>query len=395
MKAGGLLCLLSLSLCSGCVDLNKPKAVAECSANGRCSDDPTVQTGGVSGGEPDAQSDMGVNDVAVGSGGMVGTGGEGATGGVTGSGGLATSGGTTVRDGSAGTGGVVGSGGSSSLGGAIGSGGVVGSGGNSSGGTSGGGTVSTGGDTGAGGGTLDGGAVGTGGVTMSGGTSSAGGAVVTGGVAGTGGKTGSGGVVATGGIVGTGGSGLAGCGTTKSTFSQTFDFATDLQALSLGPNSTSGSVKHVTTGPTAKPSCAELTVPFTSAAAYAAYALAVENFAPSINLVGSTVTFSLAVDNPAQIPIQIQAYAQGDANSTYAWTNPATVGGASLLPYAASIGFKDLTLTVADYTSAKGKYCAAVTAAIGIQVQNTAAITSSNAGTVAVYISKITITPPP
>jgi hypothetical protein len=213
-------------------------------------------------------------------------------------------------------------------------------------------------------------------------------------------------VVATGGTVGTGGSGLAGCGTTKSTAPQTFNFATGLGYLVLGPGSASGSqVKYVTAGPAAKPAlcsstsgCAALSVHFASgAAAYTPFALAVENFAPAINLVGSMVTFSLAVDNPGttQVPIQIQAYSQGDATATYAWTKPVTVGGASLDAYAAATGFKDLTLPVTDYVSTTGKYCAAVTAAIGIQVMNTAAINSSNAGTVTVYISKITVTPPP
>ena len=213
-------------------------------------------------------------------------------------------------------------------------------------------------------------------------------------------------MVATGGTVGTGGSGLAGCGTTKSTAPQTFNFATGLGYLVLGPGSASGSqVKYVTAGPAAKPAlcsstsgCAALSVHFASgAAAYTPFALAVENFAPAINLVGSMVTFSLAVDNPGttQVPIQIQAYSQGDATATYAWTKPVTVGGASLDAYAAATGFKDLTLPVTDYVSTTGKYCAAVTAAIGIQVMNTAAINSSNAGTVTVYISKITVTPPP
>jgi hypothetical protein len=396
MKAGGSFCLLLLALSSGCVNLDKPKEVAACAKSGLCSDDP--QTGGASGGETAATGGAGGNSEVVTGGGTAGTGGTSATGGITGSGGLVASGGTTARDGSAGAGGV-GSGGASPVGGAIGTGGALGSGGNSSGGTSGGastgGVVSSGGVTGSGGVSSAGGTIGAGGTTASGGTTAAGGTVGTGGVTGSGGKTGSGGVVATGGTVATGGSTTPGCAATKSTVSQIFDFATDLQALSLGPNSTSGSVKHVTTGPTAKPSCAALIMPFTSAAAYAAYALAVENYAPAINLVGSTVTFSLAVDNPAQVPIQIQAYAQGDVTASYAWTNPVTVGGASLLPYAAATGFKDLVLSVTNYVSTTGKYCAAVTGAIGIQLQNTAAITSSNAGTVTVYISKITITSPP
>ena len=81
-------------------------------------------------------------------------------------------------------------------------------------------------------------------------------------------------------------------------------------------------------------------------------------------------------------------------SASYAWTLPATIGGASLQSYAVATGFKDLTLSVVDSKSTTGNYCAAITGAIGIQLQNTAAITASNAGTVTVYIAKITITPP-
>jgi hypothetical protein len=403
MKAGGSFCLLLLALSSGCVNLDKPKEVAACAKSGLCSDDP--QTGGASGGETAATGGAGGNSEVVTGGGTAGTGGTSATGGITGSGGLVASGGTTARDGSAGAGGV-GSGGASPVGGAIGTGGALGSGGNSSGGTSGG--ASTGGVVSSGGVTGSGGDSSAGGASASGGATAAGGTVGTGGVTGSGGKAGTGGAVTTGGTLAAGGSTTAGCGTTKSTVSQTFNFAAGAGTLVLGPGSVSGSqVNYVTAGPKAKPAlcsatsgCGALSVPFVSgAAAYKPFGLAVENFAPAISLVGATVTFSLAVDNPGttQVPIQIQAYAQGDATSSYAWTNPVTVGGASLDAYAAATGFKDLTLSVTDYVSptAGTKYCASVTAAIGIQVMNTAAITSSNAGTVTVYISKITITPPP
>ena len=108
------------------------------------------------------------------------------------------------------------------------------------------------------------------------------------------------------------------------------------------------------------------------------------------------MTFSLAVDNPGatEVPIQIQGYTQGDATSNYSWTQPVTVSGASLLSYAVASGFEDLALSVVDNQTTTGTYCAAVTGAIGIQLQNSAAITSGNAGTVTVYIGKITITPP-
>jgi hypothetical protein len=406
MKAAVLPCLLSLALGSGCVNLDKPKALVECSANGLCSDQPALQTGGATGGGTTAGG--GVVGTAGGTvAGGIGAGGiDGGVGGITGSGGLVGFGGATALDAPLGAGGIVGSGGRLSLDGAAGAGGILGSGGSAAGGaldgSPSGGVIAAGGATGLDGALSLDAAGGAGGVLESGGSTSSGGAVATGGATGSGGKTGSGGVVTTGGTVGTGGSTVAGCATTKSTFSQTFDFSADLQALTLGPNSTSGSVKRAIVGPATKPTlctatagCAALSVPFSSAAAYAAFALAVENFTPTINLVGSTVTFSLAIDNPAQVPIQLQAYTQGDVTATYAWTNPATVGGASLLPYAASIGFKDLALSVTNFVSTTGKYCAAVTAAIGIQVMNTAAITSANAGTVTVYISKITVTPPP
>ncbi len=219
-----------------------------------------------------------------------------------------------------------------------------------------------------------------------------------------GGNVGSGGNIGTGGA-GTDGSTATGCGQVASTLSRTFSFASGLGTLTLATNSASGSkVSYVTAGPASKTTlcsptsgCAALSLPFApGAAAYSAFALAVEDFAPAINLVGSTVTFSVGIDNPGTtpVPIQIQAYAQGDATASYAWTVPTTVGDASLTSYAAATGFQDLVLPVTNNVTTTGKYCAAVTGAIGIQLENLAAITSSNAGTVTIYIAKITITPP-
>ncbi len=400
MKVGRLSCLLLLALCSGCVDLSKPEAVAACAANNLCSDQTSGSSGGVSGNKQDSGSaGVGNADIAIGGPDTTSAGGGNQTGGISGSGGLVGSDGKIVGDGAAGAGGMTGAGGGSSVDGTIGTGGVQGAGG-----TLGDGAISTGGVKGSGGGSTVGGAVGTGGVTGSGG-SSIGGAPGTGGGLGSGGKTAAGGAVGSGGITGTGGSTITGCGQVKSTLSQTFSFALGLGTLTLATNSASGSkVSYVTAGPASKTTlcspttgCAALSLPFASGeAAYTAFALAVENFSPAVNLFGSTVTFSVAIDNPGTtpVPIQIQAYAQGDATSSYAWTVPTTVGDASLTSYAAATGFQDLVLPVTNNVTATGKYCAAVTGAIGIQVQNTAAITSSNAGTATVYIAKITITPP-
>jgi hypothetical protein len=107
-------------------------------------------------------------------------------------------------------------------------------------------------------------------------------------------------------------------------------------------------------------------------------------------MVGSTIRFNIAVDNPGNTPVQVEAFTQGDPSTNLTWGPPAIVSGTTLTPYAPSAGFKDLTLAV---TSA-GKYCASQTYRLGIQIQNTAAITSANTGTVTVYIHSITITPP-
>jgi hypothetical protein len=379
-KVGNLLRVVSLVLCLGCVNLDQPKSVKDCLANGGCSDQTIDDAAGVSNNASEVGSDAvgkadlvltGNDDVSPGSGGITGAGGVMSLDGAPDTSGAA-------RGGSPGTGG--GLGGSAALDAAIGADSATGSGGKS---------TNTDGALGSGGAVSLDGAIGSGGKTSLDGP------------LGTGGHSG------TGGTSGTGGATVSACGTAAaSTVSQTFSFASDLEALSIDTTSSaSGSqLKHVTAGPTANPTlctsvsgCAALSLTFASGtAAYKAFALAIESYAPSVNLVGSTVTFSLAVDNPGTtVPIQIQAYAQGDKSANYAWTQPTTVGGANLLAYEAETQFTDLTLHVTDYTSATGgQYCSAVTGAIGIQLQNTDAITASNAGTVTIYISKITITPP-
>jgi len=195
------------------------------------------------------------------------------------------------------------------------------------------------------------------------------------------------------------------CGAAASTLSQTFSFAKGLGTLSPNPPTLAGAhLAFVTAGPAANPTlctattgCAALSMAFVSGTpAWDDILTVSEDLSPSANLTGSTITFDIAVDNPGPtpVPIQLQAFAAGDPSTGYSWSAPITLGNSELTSYMPTTGFKDLSLALADY-SGTTVYCASATASIGLQLQNVAAVTSSNAGTVTVYISKITVTPPP
>jgi hypothetical protein len=252
----------------------------------------------------------------------------------------------------------------------------------------------------------------TGGIVGAGGIVGRGGSVGTGGVMGTGGVVGAGGAGAGGagtGGAGTGGAGTGGasavvCGTVKSILAQTITFgALDSGTAMLGTSPATppagAQLAYTTVGPTANPTlctagCATLSMAYASGMASWRSVSAIKIYSPTTNLVGSTVAFTIAIDNPVGLSIQVQAYAEGDASSGWTWSTPATLGGTGLTPYAAAGGFKDFSVTVADTGSGSSKYCASSTAQIGIQLQNKVAITSANAGTVTIYIGKITVTPP-
>jgi hypothetical protein len=119
-------------------------------------------------------------------------------------------------------------------------------------------------------------------------------------------------------------------------------------------------------------------------------------FSPRANLVGATVTLSIAVDNPGgQVPIQLLAFAAGDASTSYSQAVPTAVAGSDLTAYAPARGFGTISVVIAGHTGSPGVFCASDTAFIGLEVQNTSAITSANAGTVTAYIRSMTVTPPP
>jgi hypothetical protein len=116
----------------------------------------------------------------------------------------------------------------------------------------------------------------------------------------------------------------------------------------------------------------------------------VRAFSVPVNLVGATIAFNYAVDNPAQVPVRVQVYVSGDAPG-WRWGTPTSVEGAGLAAYSAATGFAAETLSPVDDP---GSFCASATKLAGLQVQNSAAITSTTAGTVTIYIVSLGITAP-
>jgi len=86
-----------------------------------------------------------------------------------------------------------------------------------------------------------------------------------------------------------------------------------------------------------------------------------------------------------------QVYATGDANGGWRWASPSTVSGAGLAAYAAATGFATKSLSPVDDPDG---YFASATKVVGLQVQNTAAITSATAGTLTIYIVSLAVSTP-
>ncbi len=101
----------------------------------------------------------------------------------------------------------------------------------------------------------------------------------------------------------------------------------------------------------------------------------------------------MAVDNPG-VPLQVQSFAIGDASTSSAWSQPAQLLGTDLVPYGGANGLKDFSLEIADHAiPGQGTFCASAAAGIGMYLESADAITTSNAGTVTVYIGKVSIGP--
>lgn len=284
--------------------------------------------------------------------------------------------------------------------------------------------------TGAGGGAISaGGAMNAGGAMATGGTSGSpsasggfevatstaagsGGIIATGGMPRSGGVVGSGGTVPVGGTAATGGvaaidgavatwDASSGCGTTKSDLRETltFSFGPGVAPLTAPTTTLSGATtfSFSTAGPSSNPDlcskgCAVLSVHFAEDVPANQASAAQRMFSAPVSLVGATVSFRYAIDNPAQVPVRLQVYATSDASAGWKWAAPTTVDGEALTAYSAATGFASETLSPRDDPYG---YCASATKIVGLQVQNTVAITSATAGTVTIYIDSLAITSPP
>jgi hypothetical protein len=184
--------------------------------------------------------------------------------------------------------------------------------------------------------------------------------------------------------------------TTKSTFSETDTFNSSVSPLTItGSGLPSNTLTFSTTGPSSNPAlcasgCAVLTVHFPASLEVNQGTQAIRIFSAPINLVGATISFSYAIDNPAQVPVRVQVYVTGDSPS-WTWGAPTTLDGTGLAAYSAATGFATETLDPVDDPFG---YCASDTKVVGLQVQNTTAITSTTAGTVTIYIASLEISPP-
>ncbi len=228
----------------------------------------------------------------------------------------------------------------------------------------------------------------------------AGGATTTGvggAAVGAGGTAGKGGTSTQTGTGGTTTSGGSSCGTTPSTFSQQLAFPASSGALQLlTDGSPAATLKFGTSvaSPAANPTlcsgnCAALSATFAASGTPGATdARVVQMFSVNTNLVGATLTASIAVDNPAAVPVQVQLLTGGDAAVGWAWGNSILLTGATLAPYAVASGFRDVSVLVTD----KAKFCASATYYVALWLDT--ASTPTTAGTVTVYIKNITITPP-
>jgi hypothetical protein len=115
---------------------------------------------------------------------------------------------------------------------------------------------------------------------------------------------------------------------------------------------------------------------------------AVQFFSPTQNLVGRSVTASIAVDNPNGLPIKLQLFTGADPSLNYVWGNVTGVTGSALSAYSLAKGFNDLTVAVTD----KASFCASAAGYWALWVDLAGSVTTT--GTVTVYIKQVTIGAP-
>jgi hypothetical protein len=305
----------------------------------------------------------------------------------------------SVSVGGGGGGGSGGSGGASSGG----AGGGGGEGGASSGGSGGGG----GGEGGASSGGSGGGSGGEGGVSSGGAGGGGAGGASSGGASG-------GSTTATGGSTGSSGA----CGTTDGSYEEDTTFGTAGSTAPYNPNkwgtwgnTTVPALTQTTTGPSGldcSSGCAMLTIDFSNGTASYSGGSFVEYFGEAtdavMNLLNETITAKIAVavaqasDATTAVPISINLFGQDTFVSTTgtdnAWSHD--LGSASSLD--AASGWHTVTFKVVDAEvpswSPTRTVCASALHAMGISIQNSAAIDGTNGAVVTLYIQSVAVGTP-
>jgi hypothetical protein len=221
----------------------------------------------------------------------------------------------------------------------------------------------------------------------------------------------------TGGATAGGSTGASGCDTTSGTYTEATTFATatkttpySMNAYNFGLTNPT-SLTQTTTGPTGldcSAGCAMMTLSFGAGLAqYGAGSQFVQFFGATAtdvkNLLNETVTMKIAVTltpatgATAALPVTVGMFAQDTFTSasgtdniwTYDLGTPASLDAAS--------GWHTVTYKVIDAHvpswAATRWVCGSTLHDLGIVIQNNAAITATNAGTVALYVQSVTVAP--
>jgi hypothetical protein len=253
-----------------------------------------------------------------------------------------------------------------------------------------------------------------GGSNSTGGASSGG---ASGGSNGSGGKVGTGGAASGGSSGGssTGGSTSVSCDTTDGTYSENTSFgtagATDpykLNKWGTWGNGTAPTVSQTTTGPSGldcSQGCATLTIDFSDGTKQYSAGSFVEYFGTAsdstVSLLNETITAKIAVGvvqasgANTDVPIAISLFGQDTYESTNGVDNLWVDDLGSASSNDAASGWHTVTFTVVDakvpsWTPTR-TVCASTIHAMGITIQNNAAIDGSNGAVVTLYVQSVSV----
>jgi hypothetical protein len=233
---------------------------------------------------------------------------------------------------------------------------------------------------------------------------------------GAGGSTNGSGGAGTGGATVGGSTGASGCGTTNGTYTEstTFPTATNtvpyvLNAYGFGMNPTS--LTQTTTGPAGldcSVGCAKMSLTYGAGLAqYAAGAEFVQFFGTTAtdvaNLLNEWVVMKIAMTvtaasgATATVPVTVGLYAQ-DTFASFTgvdniWSDD--LGTTTALSAASgwhTVAYKVVDAHVPSWAPTRW-VCASTSHDLGIVIQNNAAITAANAGTVTLYVQSVTVAP--